>query len=322
VVLQSVIKKMPKTGFLYHPIYMEHLTGSWHPERPERLTAILQAIEGSGLKENLLHLTPTACPREHVLSVHTERLISTIENLCGPDIRHIDADTAVSEKSFEAALLAAGAGITAADRIMSGDIDNAFCAVRPPGHHAETDRAMGFCLFNNVAITTRYLQRVHGIEKVLIIDWDVHHGNGTQEIFYEDPTVLLFSTHQYPHYPGTGSIEEGGSGKGETFTINAPLRAGCGDAEYQHIFSKMLPPVAGVFSPDFVMISAGFDAHRDDSLASMQLTEEGYSWLTRMAADIAQDHCEGRLISMLEGGYSSALGTSVVAHVETLCGQR
>ncbi|UCD56735.1 MAG: histone deacetylase [Candidatus Hydrogenedentota bacterium] len=314
---------MPKTGLVYHPIYMEHLPGSWHPERPERLTAIVQAIEEAGLKDILLNLTPSACPREYLAAVHTERLIRSIESLCGPTTQHIDADTAVSEKSFEAALFAAGAGIVAADSIMTNKVDNAFCAVRPPGHHAESDRAMGFCLFNNVAIATRYLQRVRGIEKVLIIDWDVHHGNGTQDIFYDDPTVLYFSSHQYPHYPGTGSMQEGGSGKGETFTINAPLRAGCGDREYQQVYTKMLPPVADTFKPDFVMVSAGFDAHRDDPLASMQLTEEGFAWLTQMAVDMARKHCGGRLISMLEGGYDlRALSASVVAHLEVLCGRR
>jgi acetoin utilization deacetylase AcuC-like enzyme len=181
---------------------------------------------------------------------------------------------------------------------------------------------MGFCLFNNVAIAARYLQRARGIEKVLVIDWDVHHGNGTQEIFYEDPTVLLFSSHQHPYYPGTGSMDEGGRGKGETYTVNAPLRAGCGDKEYQEVFSRMLPPAADVFKPDFVLISAGFDAHESDPLASMRLTDEGYAWLTRMALDIARKHCGGRLISMLEGGYDVALGTSVAAHIETLGGLR
>jgi len=314
---------MAKTGFAYHPIYLEHFTGSWHPERPERLPAILKAIEEAGLNDTLVSLNPSPCPREYLRAVHTDRLIDSIENLCGPTPQHIDADTVVSEKSFEAALVAAGAGIVAADAIMDGEIENAFCAVRPPGHHAESDRAMGFCLFNNVAIATRYLQRVRGIEKVLIIDWDVHHGNGTQEIFYDDPTVLYFSSHQYPHYPGTGTMDEGGSGKGKTFTVNAPLRAGCGDKEYQQVFEKMLPPVADVFKPDFVMVSAGFDAHEDDSLASMRLTEDGYAWLTWMSAEIARKHCGGRLISMLEGGYDlRMLGASIVAHLEVLCGRR
>jgi acetoin utilization deacetylase AcuC-like enzyme len=313
---------MKKTGFVYHPIFMEHLTGSWHPERPERLTAILHALEDSGLNDILINLTPSPCPREHILSVHTERLFEMIKNLCGPDIQHIDADTAVSEKSFEAALVAAGAGTAAADAIIAGKTHNAFCAVRPPGHHAESDRAMGFCLFNNLAVAAKYVQKVHGIEKVLIIDWDVHHGNGTQEIFYEDPSVFYFSSHQYPHYPGTGSLAEGGSGKGETFNVNAPLRAGCGDAEYKQIYEKMLLPIAEVFKPDFVMVSAGFDGHGEDPLASMQLTEEGYAWLTQTAVDIAEKYCQGRLVSMLEGGYGRTLGTSIVAHIEALCGRR
>jgi len=313
---------MAKTGFAYHPIYMEHFAGVGHPERPERLTAILKALEGSGLMDSLVRLTPSACPREYVEAVHTTRLVESVERLCGIAPQHIDPDTAVSEKSFEAALFAAGAGIAAADAIMGGEIDNTFCAVRPPGHHAETDRAMGFCLFNNIAITARYLQRARGVGKILIIDWDVHHGNGTQQIFYEDPTVLLFSSHQYPYYPGTGGMEEGGKGEGETFTVNAPLRAGCGDKEYQDVYTKMLLPVADVFEPDFVLISAGFDAHESDPLASMRLTDDGYAGLTRMAVEVAGKHSGGRLISMLEGGYDVALGSSVAAHIEVLCGRR
>jgi len=166
------------------------------------------------------------------------------------------------------------------------------------------------------------LQRVRGVGKILIIDWDVHHGNGTQQIFYEDPTVLLFSSHQYPYYPGTGGMEEGGKGEGETFTVNAPLRAGCGDKEYQDVYTKMLLPVADVFEPDFVLISAGFDAHESDPLASMRLTDDGYAGLTRMAVEVAGKHSGGRLISMLEGGYDIALGSSVAAHIEVLCGRR
>lgn len=312
---------MPRTAYISHPVFLEHLTGSWHPERPERLTALREAIQSSGLDEVLTHLQSCECPLECVKAVHTERLITMIRNLCGPTLQHIDSDTVVSEKSYEAALFAAGAGITAADAIMDGKIDNAFCAVRPPGHHAESDRAMGFCLFNNVAVAARYLQRKKGVEKILIVDWDVHHGNGTQEIFYEDPSVLYFSSHQYPHYPGTGGMQEGGSGKGETFTVNAPMRAGCGDREYQQVYEKMLPPIADVFKPDFVLISAGFDGHKDDPLASMQLTEEGYAYLTRLVVEIAKKHAKGRIISMLEGGYGRALGLSAVAHLKELSAQ-
>jgi acetoin utilization deacetylase AcuC-like enzyme len=312
------VNKMRRTAFLYHPIYLEHLTGSWHPERPERLHTILAAIESAGMKDKLVEMTPEECPLEHVKAVHTERLISMIKNLCGPSLRNIDPDTVVSEKSYEAALYAAGAGIKAADAILAGEADNAFCAVRPPGHHAESDRAMGFCLFNNLAIATRYLQREKGVEKILIVDWDVHHGNGTQEIFYEDPSVLYFSSHQYPHYPGTGSMQEGGSGKGETFTVNAPMRAGCGDREYQQVYEKMLPPIADVFKPDFIMVSAGFDGHQDDPLASMQISDEGYAWLTHLVRGLADKYCQGRILSMLEGGYGHSLGTSVVAHLNVL----
>ncbi len=313
---------MRKTGFVFHPIYLEHFTGSWHPERPDRLSTILEAVQTANLYEALAHLTPSACPEQYLGWAHTEGLIRSIKNLCGPTLQHIDMDTVVSEKSFEAALFAAGAGITAADAILRGDVENAFCAVRPPGHHAESDRAMGFCLFNNIAVTARYLQRECGIRRVLIVDWDVHHGNGTQEIFYDDPAVLYFSAHQYPHYPGTGSMQEGGVGTGETYTVNAPLKAGCGDKEYQQVFSKMLPPVADVFRPDFVLVSAGFDGHMNDPLASMQLTDDGYAWLTQMVLETAQKHCAGRLISMLEGGYGKALGSSAVAHLEVLCGRR
>jgi acetoin utilization deacetylase AcuC-like enzyme len=313
--------RMIKTAFVYHPIYQEHETGMSHPERPERLVTILNAIDSSGLRDALVHLTPSACPIEYVKAVHTEQLIHLVKELSGPSLQNIDPDTVVSEKTYEAALYAAGAGIAAADAIMAGDVTNAFCAVRPPGHHAESGRAMGFCIFNNVAVAARYLQRVKGIERILIIDWDVHHGNGTQEIFYEDPSVLYFSSHQYPYYPGTGSMQEGGSGEGETFTVNAPLRAGCGDREYQQVYSKMLIPVADVFKPEFILISAGFDAHRDDPLAGMQLTDEGFAALTKMAADIGQKYCRGRIISMLEGGYGRALGTSVVAHLKVLMGR-
>jgi acetoin utilization deacetylase AcuC-like enzyme len=311
---------MARAAFVYHPIFLEHLTGPGHPERPERLLIVLEAIESAGLKDVLKQLTPSPCPLEYVRAVHTERLVNTIKSLCGPSLQHIDPDTVVSEKSFEAALYAAGAGIAAADAIMAGEADNAFCAVRPPGHHAESDRSMGFCLFNNVAIAARYLQKAKGVEKILIVDWDVHHGNGTQEIFYDDPSVLYFSSHQYPYYPGTGSMQEGGSGKGETFTVNAPLRGGCGDREYQQVYSKMLPPVADVFKPDFILISAGFDAHEDDPLASMRLTDEGFAWLTRLVVELAQKHCGGRLISMLEGGYGQALGTSAITHLKVLSG--
>jgi acetoin utilization deacetylase AcuC-like enzyme len=225
----------------------------------------------------------------------------------------------MSPGSLPAAYMAAGGALAAVDAIMRGEIEHAFCAVRPPGHHAESGRAMGFCLFNNVAIAARYVQRKHGLSRVLIVDWDVHHGNGTQHSFEQDSSILFFSTHQYPHYPGTGRETERGTGVGEGFTINVPMEAGDGDDEYHAIFVNVLLPAADAFKPEFVIISAGFDAHRDDPLASMGLTEAGYSDLTGLVAGIARRHAGGRVLSALEGGYNlTALAASVDAHLNAL----
>jgi acetoin utilization deacetylase AcuC-like enzyme len=209
--------------------------------------------------------------------------------------------------------------MTAVDAIMEGQVDQAFCAVRPPGHHAEAARAMGFCLFNNVAVAARYIQERHGIQRVLIVDWDVHHGNGTQHSFDDDPSVLYFSTHQYPHYPGTGAATERGNGKGEGLTINVPMSGGQGDEEFREVFEKVLVPAADSFNPGFVLISAGFDAHRDDPLAGLGLTEDGFASLTQIVAGIALRHASGRVVSCLEGGYNlRALSASVDRHVQAL----
>jgi acetoin utilization deacetylase AcuC-like enzyme len=225
----------------------------------------------------------------------------------------------MSSGSLAAAYLAAGGALAAADAIVAGSVEHAFCAVRPPGHHAEHDRAMGFCLFNNVAIAARYLQRRYAMARVLIVDWDVHHGNGTQHTFEDDPTVLFFSTHQYPFYPGTGRATETGQGRGAGATINVPMNAGEGDDTYREVFQKVLLPAADVFQPDFVIVSAGFDAHKDDPLASMGLTDEGYADLTRMVVSIARRHSRGRLLSCLEGGYNlQALAASVERHLLAL----
>jgi acetoin utilization deacetylase AcuC-like enzyme len=225
----------------------------------------------------------------------------------------------MSPGTLDAAYLAAGGALAAVDAIMNGDIDQAFCAVRPPGHHAEADRAMGFCFFNSVAIATRYIQQHHGLQRVLIVDWDVHHGNGTQHAFYDDASVLFFSTHQFPYYPGTGGAMETGEGRGKGLTINVPLSGGQGDDEYREVFQKVLVPAADTFQPEFVVISAGFDAHRDDPLASMDLTEEGYGELTSLVATIAKNFSSGRILACLEGGYHlQALAGSVDRHLQAL----
>ncbi len=311
---------MAKTGFVYHPDYLKHDMGAGHPESPERLRAIVAQLEQHGVLSRLVRIEPSPAADEWVTQVHKPAYVSALKKHAPASGRvMLDADTSMSPGSLPAAYLAAGGVLAAADAIMAGRAGNAFCAVRPPGHHAESDRAMGFCLFNNVAIAARYFQRKHGLARVLIVDWDVHHGNGTQHSFDDDPSVLFFSTHQYPHYPGTGRATERGHGKGEGATINVPMEAGEGDDAYVAIFQRVLVPAADAFKPDVVIISAGFDAHRDDPLASMDLTEDGYAELTRIVAGIARRHSQGRMLSSLEGGYNlQALSASVARHVSAL----
>ncbi|MBM4134736.1 MAG: histone deacetylase [Nitrospira sp.] len=311
---------MAKTGFVYHQDYLQHDMGLGHPESPDRLRAILAKLEASGLLARVTRIEPIEASDEAISRVHQPAYLAQLKTLAPREGRTaLDPDTSMSPGSLRAAYLAAGGALAAADAIMAGRVDNAFCALRPPGHHAERDRAMGFCLFNNVAVAARHLQHRHGIGRVLIVDWDVHHGNGTQHTFYDDPSVLFFSTHQYPHYPGTGRATEQGDGKGEGLTVNVPMSSGEGDEEYREVFETILVPAADSFKPEFVMISAGFDAHREDPLAGMALTEEGYGVLSRIVLDIARRHCLGRVLSCLEGGYNlNALSASVERHVLAL----
>jgi acetoin utilization deacetylase AcuC-like enzyme len=311
---------MSKTGLVYHPAYLEHDMGRDHPESPNRLLAIMQQLERSGTIARLLSIEPRKAEDEWITEIHSKKYVAALNQHAPSSGRvSLDSDTSMGPGSLAAAYLAAGGALAAVDAIQSGQVDHVFCAVRPPGHHAEAGRAMGFCLFNNVAVAARYVQKKHGLKNVLIVDWDVHHGNGTQHSFEEDPSVLFFSTHQYPHYPGTGRATERGKGSGEGFTINVPMEPGQGDDEYRAIFLKYLVPVAEKFKPEFVIISAGFDAHKDDPLANMCLTEEGYSELTRIVAGIAKRHAGGRILSSLEGGYNlSALAASVDAHIQAL----
>ncbi len=311
---------MGTTGLVYHSAYLDHDMGAGHPESPNRLRAIVHQLEQSGTLAQLTRIEPRKAEDEWITQVHTPGYVASLKRHAPVSGRvSLDPDTSMSAGSLNAAYLAAGGALAAVDAIMTKHVAHAFCAVRPPGHHAEAGRAMGFCLFNNVAIAARYVQKKYGLSRVLIVDWDVHHGNGTQHSFEDDPSVLFFSTHQYPHYPGTGSATERGKGAGEGFTINVPMEAGEGDEEYCTIFRKALVPAADDFKPEFVIISAGFDAHRDDPLASMGLTETGYADLTDIVAGIATRHAHGRILSSLEGGYNlTALAASVDAHIKAL----
>ena len=311
---------MGKTGLVYDPRYLEHDMGLGHPESPNRLRAIVQQLEQNGTMAQLIRIAPRMAEDEWITKVHTAAYLASLKQHAPASGRvSLDPDTSMSPGSLTAAYLAAGGALAGVDAIMNNEAEHVFCAVRPPGHHAEAGRAMGFCLLNNVAIAARYAQKKHGLSRVLIVDWDVHHGNGTQHSFEDDPSVLFFSTHQFPHYPGTGRESEHGHGAGEGYTINVPMEAGGGDDEYRAVFHDVLVPAAAQFQPELVIISAGFDAHKDDPLASMGLTEAGYAELTGIVAGIARRHAQGRILSSLEGGYNlTVLAASVDAHVRGL----
>jgi len=311
---------MTKHAFYYHADFLLHDTGSGHPERPQRLQSVMGHLIKSVVWSHLDHLMPRPATPEEIQTVHPEPHVTTIRNRCLAGDRMLDeGDTHVCERSYDVALRAAGAVLEAVDGVLTGSFANAFCAVRPPGHHAETSTAMGFCLFNNVAIGARYAQRKHGVRRVAIVDWDVHHGNGTQEIFYGDDSVLYASLHQYPFYPGTGAASERGSGKGEGYTVNCPLSAGSDEASYLSALDSTIVPALDRFKPELILISAGFDAHRDDPLAQMQLADESYGRFTKILKDVATAHAGGRLVSVLEGGYHlDALARSVESHLSIL----
>ncbi len=312
--------RQAKTGFLFDEIFLEHKTTPDHPEKPQRLVAIIDNLKEKNLYSKLVQVPVLPADINYLLKVHTKEYIEHVKQVCQNGEGYLDSmDTPVSEKSYEAALMAAGAVTSAIDAVMEGKIGNAFCAVRPPGHHAEKDRAFGFCIFNNIAIGAKYIQDKYKLRKILIVDWDVHHGNGTQHTFYNDPDILYFSVHQYPFYPYSGEESEKGEGKGLNFTINCPLPAGSTDIDYIEIFENKLKPAALSFSPDFVLISAGFDSHKNDLLGGMKVTEQGYSQMTRIVKEIAQKCCKSRIVSILEGGYNlQDLANSVEAHIRVL----
>ena len=311
---------MKSTAFLYDEAFLAHETGPDHPECPERLISVLQRLGDSGTLEKLRLTAPAPASRDSIERLHSPTHVDHVAQLSDQGgLVAATPDTVASPNTYRAALLAAGAVQTAVRMVAEGDVPNAFCAVRPPGHHAEQSRPMGFCFFNNVAVGARYAQENCGLKRIAIVDWDVHHGNGTQHLFEEDPSVLFFSIHQYPHYPGTGGSNETGFGPGAGLTVNVPVPAGVGDAEYAEIFRNRLKPAIERFEPDLILISAGFDAHQGDPLGSIHLTDDGFALLTEQVMEMALAHCDGRLVSVLEGGYALDLTAGAVqAHIQKL----
>ncbi|MGA7327007.1 MAG: histone deacetylase family protein [Rhodomicrobium sp.] len=300
-----------------HEAFLNHDTGEWHPERPDRMRAIDIALSEEKF-QNLHNVEAPVATREQILRAHPQRYYEQLEKKRPKeDFITLDGgDTIMSPGSWDAALRGAGAAIFAVDEVMQGRAKNAFCQVRPPGHHAETQRANGFCLFNNVAIAAFHAKAIHGAERVAVVDFDVHHGNGTQEIFWSHPSLFYASTHQMPLFPGTGSVSErGASGN----IVNAPLRAGDGGEQFREAFESVIFPALERHAPDLIIVSAGFDAHRADPLANINLVEEDFAWVTRKLIGVARERCGGRLVSSLEGGYDLvALGRSAAVHVQTL----
>lgn len=312
-----------RTAICQDARFSAHLTGRGHPERPERLAAVQSALARQPWGTSLVPVVPSPASPEWIEHVHALPYIRRAQETCAGGAPFLDTrDVAVCPASFEVALLAAGAALAIADAVIDGRADNAFALVRPPGHHAEHAAAMGFCLFNNVAILARYLQRAHGLDKIAILDWDVHHGNGTQHTFEEDPSVFYLSTHQYPYYPGTGSASETGTGRGRGATLNCPMPAGAGDSAYERAFMEQILPALDLFRPEAVILSAGFDAHRDDPLADIELSTACFRWMTERVLECADQHAGGRVLSVLEGGYDlDGLADCVTTHLAVLSGQ-
>jgi acetoin utilization deacetylase AcuC-like enzyme len=309
-----------KVGLVYDPIYLEHDTGD-HVENARRLVTALSYLKETGIKEKLTCLPPRPALLEELEMIHAPEYISYVKSKAEKGGGWLDPDTVMSPRSYEAALYAAGGLLVAVEEVMKGEVDNAFALVRPPGHHAIYDRAMGFCIFNNMAVAAKFALSKFNLSRILIVDFDVHHGNGTQDVFYADPKVLYFSTHQYPFYPGTGWMDETGTGEGEGTTVNFPMVAGWGDEEYLRAFNEGLVPVARRFQPQLILVSAGFDAHWADHLAMMRVSVKAFAQMVMILKNVAAELCQGRLIFTLEGGYNlRVVSSSIKAIFDVLLG--
>jgi acetoin utilization deacetylase AcuC-like enzyme len=308
------------TALAADPICTQHDPGPGHPESPRRFEAVMRALEESGLRAQLEPLAPVLPTRADLETVHTPGYLTLAEREINGGLEQLSTgDTSIDPGSWEAALHGVGCGFAAVDAVVSGKARNAFCAVRPPGHHASQARGMGFCVLSNIALAARRAQRTHGLERVLIVDWDVHHGNGTQDVFYDDGSVFFFSTHQSPWYPGTGAANETGSGKGLGTTLNCPFPAGSGRKQILGAFREKLVPAAEKFRPELILISAGFDSRINDPLGDFTLSDDDFAELTTLLKELADSQCGGRIVSMLEGGYAlSGLASAATAHVRAL----
>ena len=307
-----------RTGLVSDEVFLRHVVPLYHPEQPDRLNAVMRQLQSM---KALLHKVPILrATEDQITACHDHAYFQLVQNEVAAGLSQLSTgDTDVCFDSFEVALFAAGGVCAMVDAVMLGEVDNGFCLVRPPGHHATRSQGMGFCLFNNIAVGARYAQQQYGCERIVIVDWDVHHGNGTQDIFYEDPSVLFFSTHQHPFYPGTGSANERGHGPGEGYTINCPLPTGTEGLDVLKVFREELLPAVKKYKPDLVMISAGFDSRIDDPLGDWLLTDRDFKELTMLLLDCASYSANGRIVSVLEGGYNlEGLGLACAAHIDTL----
>lgn len=293
-----------RTGIVKDNRYLQHSAGFAHPESPERLRAVYDMLASPAMAGKFTEIEAREATHAEIGTIHSSSYIDFVAGTAGRECVMLDPDTATSPETYSIAKLAAGGVLNAIDSVVEGRVDNAFAFVRPPGHHAEPDAAAGFCIFNNIAIGAMHAVLKHGMQKVLIVDWDLHHGNGTQHSFYDDQRILYFSTHQYPYYPGTGALDEIGRGKGKGYTVNVPLSGGAGDDAFVKIFRRILVPVAEEFRPEIVLVSAGFDIYFQDPLGSMRVTPEGFAALTRILMNVADECCKGRLVASLEGGYN------------------
>jgi len=313
---------MFKTGIVRDESYIDHRPGDFHPESHRRLETVYEMLEDPDMSGKYVNVPVREATEEELLYIHSKDYINLVASTAGKPYGYLDGDTQTSAGSYLAALRAAGGLCNAVEMVIKGELDNAFGLVRPPGHHAERNRGMGFCLFNNVAIAAVYAKRKLGLERILIADWDLHHGNSTQHSFEADPSILYFSTHQYPYYPGTGAFSEVGIGDGQGYTVNVPLSTGYGNSEFNAIYTYILQPIALQFKPDLVLVSVGFDIYEGDPLGGMAVTPEGFAGLTRTLMEIARQTCDGKIVLTLEGGYNlQGLRDSVKAVLKELCGE-